>query len=87
MTRQLDLNDKETCLKVFSIHSKNAEINIQKQDYLNADEELTKGLEMLDDDDTYNKAKKIRQRGDIKFKKGEIKDAEKDYDLSEKMFT
>ena len=42
---------------------------------------------MLDDDDTYNKAKKIRQRGDIKFKKGEIKDAEKDYDLSEKMFT
>lgn len=60
MTRQLDLNDKETCLKVFSIHSKNAEINIQKQDYLNADEELTKGLEMLDDDDIYNKAKKIR---------------------------
>jgi len=37
MTQQLDLNDRETCLKVFSIHSKNAEINIQKEDYLNAD--------------------------------------------------
>lgn len=32
------------------------------------------------------KAKKIRERGEIKFKKGEIKDAEKDFDLSEKMF-
>jgi len=30
---------------------------------------------MLDDDDVYNKAKKIRERGEIKFKKGEIKDA------------
>lgn len=60
MTKQLDLNDKETCLKVFSIHSKNAEINILKQDYLNADGELTKGIEMLDDSDLYNKAKKIR---------------------------
>jgi len=27
---------------------------------LNADEELTKGIEMLDDDDIFNKAKKIR---------------------------
>lgn len=37
MTEKLDLNDKETCLKVFSIHSKNAEINLAKEDYLNAD--------------------------------------------------
>jgi len=29
-TAKLDENDRETCLKVFSIHSKNAEINIQK---------------------------------------------------------
>lgn len=41
---------------------------------------------MLDDDDIYNKAKKIRERGEIKFKKGEIKDAEKDFNISEKMF-
>jgi hypothetical protein len=38
MTQNLDLSDRETCLKVFSIHSKNAEINLQKEDYLNADE-------------------------------------------------
>lgn len=38
MTKEMDLNDRETCLKVFSIHSKNAEINLQKEDYLNADE-------------------------------------------------
>ena len=44
-----------------------------KEDYLNADEELTKGIEMLDDSDIYNKAKKIRERGEIKFKKGEVK--------------
>lgn len=44
MTEKMDLNDRETCLKVFSIHSKNAEINLHKEDYLNADEELTKGI-------------------------------------------
>lgn len=82
----MDLNDRETCLKVFSIHSKNAEINLHKEDYLNADEELTKGIEMLDDSDIYNKAKKIRERGEVKFKKGEIKDAEKDFDASERLF-
>lgn len=41
---------------------------------------------MLGEDDLYNKAKKIRERGDIKFKKGEVKEAERDYDMSEKMF-
>lgn len=56
----MDLNDRETCIKVFSIHSKNAEINLHKEDYLNADEEITKGIEMLDDSDIFNKAKKIR---------------------------
>ena len=57
-------------MKVFSIHSKNAQINLEKEDYLNADDELTKGLEMLDDSDLYKKAQKIRERGQIKFKKG-----------------
>lgn len=69
----MDLNDRETCIKVFSIHSRNAEINLQKEDYLNADEEITKGIEMLEDSDIFNKAKKIRERGEIKFKKGEVK--------------
>lgn len=41
---------------------------------------------MLDDNDLYNKAKKIRERGEVKFKKGEVKEAEKDFDISEKMF-
>lgn len=41
---------------------------------------------MLDDNDIYNKAKKIRERGEIKFKKGEVKQAERDFDVSEKMF-
>lgn len=33
----LDLNDREMCLKVFSIHSKNAEISLDQEDYLTAD--------------------------------------------------
>lgn len=66
----MDLQDKETCLKIFSIHSKNAEINIEKEDYLNADDEITKSIELLDDSDLFTKAKKIRERGEIKFKKG-----------------
>lgn len=41
---------------------------------------------MLDDTDLFNKAKKIRERGEIKFKKGEVKEAERDFDISEKMF-
>ena len=41
---------------------------------------------MLDDSDIFNKAKKVRERGQIKFKKGEVKEAEKDFDMSEKMF-
>ena len=73
MSEKLDKNDKETCLKVFSIHSKNAQINILKEDYLTADDELTKGIELLDESDIFSKAKKIRERGEIKFKKGEIK--------------
>ena len=35
--KELDLNDREKCLKVFSIHSKNAEISLDKEDYLTAD--------------------------------------------------
>lgn len=33
---------------------------------------------MLDEHDIFTKAKKIRERGEIKFKKGEVKDSEKD---------
>jgi len=32
------MNDREKCLKIFGIHSKNAEINLEKEDYLTADE-------------------------------------------------
>jgi hypothetical protein len=56
----MDLSDRETCIKVFSIHSRNAEINLLKEDYLNADEELSRGIDMLDDSDVFTKAKKIR---------------------------
>jgi hypothetical protein len=41
---------------------------------------------MLDEDDFYNKAKKIRERGEIRFKKGEVREAERDFSVSEKMF-
>ncbi len=37
---------------------------------------------MLSDDNEFEKAKKLRERGEIKFKKGEIIDAEKDFELS-----
>ena len=67
------------CLKVFSVHSKNAEISLEKEDYLEADDALTEAIEMLGDDNEFEKAKKIRERGEIKFKKGEIIQAEKDF--------
>jgi hypothetical protein len=80
------MSDRETCLKVFSIHSRNAEINLLKEDYLTADEELTRGIDMLDDSDIFTKARKIRERGEIKFKKGEVKESERDFQVSEKLF-
>ena len=41
---------------------------------------------MLPDEDDFERAKKIRERGEIKFKKGEIINAEKDFDMSERIF-
>ena len=35
--QEVNLDDREKCLKVFSIHSKNAEISLDKEDYLTAD--------------------------------------------------
>ena len=84
--KELDLNDREKCLKVFSIHSKNAEISLDKEDYLTADEALTKAIELLTEDEEFEKGKKIRERGEIKFKKGEIREAERDFELSEHIF-
>ena len=55
---------------MFSIHAKNAEICLEKEDFLNADDELTEGIDMLDDSDLFLKAKKLRQRGEIRFQKG-----------------
>jgi hypothetical protein len=34
---QVDKNDREKCMKIFSIHTKNAEISFEKEDYLTAD--------------------------------------------------
>lgn len=82
----IDLNDREKCLKVFSIHSKNAEISLDQEDYLTADEAITNAIDMLPDDNEFEKAKKLRERGQIKFKKGEIIEAEKDFELSENIF-
>ena len=48
---------------MFSIHSKNAEISLDKEDYLTADEALTQAIEFLTDEDDFEKAKKIRERG------------------------
>ena len=77
------MKDHEKCMKVFSIHSKNAEISLEKEDYLDADLALTKALEILAEENDLERAKKMRERGDIKFKKGEIKDAETDFHRSE----
>lgn len=74
----MDLHDRETCLKVFSIHLKNAEITLAKEDFLQADEQLSKAIELLDDTHLFEKGKKLRQRGEIRFKKGEILNAEDD---------
>ena len=49
--KDLDLNDREKCLKVFSIHSKNSEISFEKEDYLEADDSLTDAINMLADED------------------------------------
>lgn len=62
--------DKEKCLKIFSIHSKNAEISLDKEDYLYADESVSEAIDLLDDDNLFEKGKKYRERGEIKFKKG-----------------
>ena len=68
--KEINLNDREKCLKVFGIHTKNAEISLDKEDYLTADEALREAIELLTDDDEFEKGVKIRQRGEIKFKKG-----------------
>ena len=73
-------------MKVFSIHSKNAEISLEKEDYLDADQALKKAIEMIPIGNEYEKAKKLRERGQIKFKKGEIAAAEKDFYESEEIF-
>lgn len=36
-------------MKVFGIHTVNAEINLEKEDFLTADESLEKALEMLEE--------------------------------------
>jgi hypothetical protein len=38
---KLDKNDREKCMIVFSVHKKNAEISLEKEDYLSADDNLT----------------------------------------------
>ena len=84
--QEVNLDDREKCLKVFSIHSKNAEISLDKEDYLTADEELTRAIEFLTEDEDFEKANKIRERGEIKFKKGQIREAMKDFEVSELIF-
>lgn len=61
--QNLDINDREKCLKVFSIHSKNAEISLDQQDYLTADDAITNAIQLLADDNEFEKAKKLRERG------------------------
>ncbi len=61
--QNLDINDREKCLKVFSIHSKNAEISLDQQDYLTADDAITNAIQLLADDNEFEKAKKLRDRG------------------------
>ena len=70
---------------MFSIHSKNAEISLDKEDYLTADEAITTAIEFLTDEDEFEKGKKLRERGDVRFKKGQIREAEEDFYLSEKI--
>ena len=47
MEENIDKGDREKCMKVFSIHSKNAEINLGNEDYLNADSEIENGIKYL----------------------------------------
>ena len=51
-----------------------------------ADDALTDAINMLPDEDDFERAKKIRERAESKFKKGEIINAEKDFDMSERIF-
>lgn len=82
----MDKDDREMCLKIFSIHYKNAQISLDNEDYLEADEDITNALELVPEDNIFEKAKKIEERGEIKFKKGQIKDSENDFEESEKLF-
>ena len=58
--KDLDKNDHEKCMKVFSIHSKNAEISLEKEDYLDADKALNQAIDMIPSGNEYEKAKKLR---------------------------
>ena len=81
-------------MKVLGIHAKNAEIDMENEDYLKADKEIENGMKYLDDrekeevseDDLLKEGKIVRDRGEIKFKKGEICNAESDFDESEQIF-
>ena len=50
-----------------------------------ADEALSEAIELLDDENLFEKGNRYRERGEIKFKKGEIINAEKDFEKSEKI--
>lgn len=53
---------------------------------MTADESITKAIELLPQEPSFPQAQKFRERGEIKFKKGEIIEAEKDFNKSEEIF-
>ena len=48
---------------------------------------LSEAIAQLPDDNEFQKAKIIRERGQVKFKKGDIKGAEDDFCSSEKVLS
>ena len=83
--KNLDEYDKEKCMKVCSIHTKVAKIKLDKEDFLTAEDHITKALELLPkEEQTFEKAEKFRQRGEIRFKKGDVVNSERDFSKSEK---
>ena len=83
--KNLDEFDKEKCMKVCSIHTKVAQIKLDKEDFLTAEDHLSRALTLLPTNEvTFEKAEKLRERGEIRFKKGDVVNAQKDFTKSEK---
>lgn len=72
-------------MKVCSVHTKVAKIKLDKEDFLTAEDHITEAVNLLPDEPTFEKAIKYRERGQIRFKKGDVVNAEKDFAKSQRI--